>query len=671
MSNVGDWVIEKLFSWSTVFRYNAKFSDGKINLKLSVRHDANQVVMEQWKQSFIQASKILFHATDGQLQFGKIQFANNSLGSNGADAYLYECEGESLTGSKMYLCGDERFHPYIVVHEFGHHAFNLGDEYETISSDPAFCSNDPSTQRCIMEHKPQFGDSIDPTSGLITSGTVNEFCDETNHDVTSGNTQQVRNKCSCWNTIVKTPPFAELVVPSPQRTFSDVGHMEVVWEELLGHQRFLFVLDITSASKAKLAGIVDALATWADYCRQTRSSMGLVGASGEILFDLQPVDTDQKRLQIIAVLAKLTLPVVGLRVAANQAPWVFSKMPLAANQTLVWITENGLDGDSLKELAIQLRQLDVHAYPVVIGSGSPELDSFARETGGVANFVPTISDANDGAFAIQTAILTLSADLIENAGILGYEEMVWHSMAELAKHDGMSLTAGKDAIMRVRVGELPLSVGRDLPFYVEEGCERLTFMLSSTRAVELVLISPEGTIVSRRRNENDEGSGALHTITNPSRGVWTARVLRNLPSETKVALIAISENKRLQVDFDYVVAKDASAIGLKLFALFDNPIDNLAPLVNATSNELNEDRATAKLYPASSVVSNSSLSSALAIGTYLGQIPLDRSGNYTLVAKLRNLGTALKSGNCKCDKSFLANLTPPFERVVRRQLIVK
>jgi hypothetical protein len=674
MSIIGERIIEAFFGGNSVFTHSNKFSDSKLNLMVSIRHSASEAVIEQWKKSFLQASKILFHATNGQLQFGTIQYANNSLGSSDADAFLYECSGKSSTGSKMYLCGDERFRPYTIVHELGHYAFELGDEYKTQSDDVAFCSNDPNTQRCIMEHKAEFGDSIDAGTGLLTLGTVNEFCDESNHDVTSDNIQQSRNKRSCWNTIVSTAPFCALKIPESERVFSDLGHAAMVWQELPPDQKFLFVLDLTSTSFASVSGTVAALKIWANYCRLTHAWMGLINSLGEVLFDIQPVDTDQKRDQIIAELLEFKLP-NERRTPMVEAAKAFSKLKRSANQSMIWITESEHTADSLNQFATTLRQLAVHAYPLANASQFEELQLFASATGGAATCVKPREDPPDPAFTLQTALLLLSSDLIENAGSLGHEDIAWPSLGETSKQGNHSRSTSKEEELRIPIGELPFNIGRDYPFHVEAGCDRVSFMLACEHQspVELALISPNGEVISGLTDQDGESNTVFRSIPNPSPGVWTARVLRTSPAQLSATLIATAENKQLYATLDCVVVGGSLTIGLKGSVFFGGPIADLTPVVEVY---LDKPGRRAKpsftcLHPVSRVVPDTRVTAERASGLYLGQITVEEPGVYTAVAKFRNLGTALRLAPCVCTKSLLTNLTPPFERVVRRQVIVK
>lgn len=83
------------------------------------------------------ASSFLHKATLGQVQFGTIFLADNTLAV--ADAEILLLKDASTSGSTtggfgevgraMSLMDDTRTQPNLIIHEFGHHLWDLGDEY--------------------------------------------------------------------------------------------------------------------------------------------------------------------------------------------------------------------------------------------------------------------------------------------------------------------------------------------------------------------------------------------------------------------------------------------------------------------------------------------------------------------------------------------------------------
>ncbi|GAA0956566.1 hypothetical protein [Actinocorallia libanotica] len=131
----------------------------RFNLVVSLRHNADSPRLEEWRAAFERASALLFDATDGQHRFGTIYVCNNSSGGRNADAWLLEPDGRSTSAVRgirsetghMTLYGDERFKPFIVIHEFGHYAYGVRDEYTGTGGTPAECIGGSTGDACIME----------------------------------------------------------------------------------------------------------------------------------------------------------------------------------------------------------------------------------------------------------------------------------------------------------------------------------------------------------------------------------------------------------------------------------------------------------------------------------------------------------------------------------------
>ena len=120
----------------------------------------------KWKQAFECASKLLFEATQGQLQLGELKFQNNGCYNFVDDIFLDPSLDASLQGTgqgdpkkPFYGClkiSPQAMHePSVLVHEFGHYIINLNDEYiPATSTTPRrrTCQGKPSTHQCIMEY---------------------------------------------------------------------------------------------------------------------------------------------------------------------------------------------------------------------------------------------------------------------------------------------------------------------------------------------------------------------------------------------------------------------------------------------------------------------------------------------------------------------------------------
>lgn len=118
--------------------YGDNDDNGKFNFVIAAPHVWSALEKDEWQARFIEASRALYEATDGQLSFGDIFMADEAWGLAHAEfavhdfngtAYAtyggYGSLGQSIQLFKEQRTGDAR----TIVHEFGHHAFTLGDEY--------------------------------------------------------------------------------------------------------------------------------------------------------------------------------------------------------------------------------------------------------------------------------------------------------------------------------------------------------------------------------------------------------------------------------------------------------------------------------------------------------------------------------------------------------------
>lgn len=114
------------------------FNSGKFNFVVVTPSSWNATEKAEWQARFIEASQALYEASEGQLSFGEIFFGEEGWGLGHAEFVLHNFPstayatfgGYGKLGRAVQLFSDERTgDPRTIVHEFGHHAFELGDEY--------------------------------------------------------------------------------------------------------------------------------------------------------------------------------------------------------------------------------------------------------------------------------------------------------------------------------------------------------------------------------------------------------------------------------------------------------------------------------------------------------------------------------------------------------------
>jgi len=221
----------------------------KFTLMVSVRHDADPDTLNLWKNAFQQASELLYDATDGQHQFGTIFVCNKGLAGKSADIHLFADTGRSYVNlplpgldradGHMFLYGDEIGRPFVIVHEFGHYAYGLHDEYTGPFGDAECVENPPNASASIMEGGWWQAPVV---YGGLGEREISEFCVHSNHDPDQDSEQEHRHGKSCWETM--NDYYPELIIPEGLPDDGPIyGADPIDWIELEPETRLVLCLD--------------------------------------------------------------------------------------------------------------------------------------------------------------------------------------------------------------------------------------------------------------------------------------------------------------------------------------------------------------------------------------------------------------------------------------------
>ncbi|HZX48073.1 MAG TPA: VWA domain-containing protein [Nitrospirota bacterium] len=253
---------------SIIFAGEGRVIDGdpvKVDLIVNFLYDEQNV--DEWKPLFTEASKLLYNATEKQMQIGKVTVYNNcpeakdkadiwvlndnsgarahllGLGANGKHLWVSQTH-KSTSGAAKGQFG--------VVHELGHYAFNLGDEYIGTSMNknqaPAGTPTKNPAQAffCTLHNGGGKASIMDGGTKVSPNNTRTEFCTNPSHGFTTShesgyingnlyyiNNQESMNHEASWVTISRIANSqygVTLNQPSAEPADDISGHQAITWE---------------------------------------------------------------------------------------------------------------------------------------------------------------------------------------------------------------------------------------------------------------------------------------------------------------------------------------------------------------------------------------------------------------------------------------------------------
>ena len=232
-------------------------------LHLNLYYNYDETNMDSLRNAFTEASRLMFNATDGQLQFGTIRVSENSAFQDKADVWVES--GAGLAGAATGGMGTPGFHITIyrethrftaedgpdgdergqcgITHELGHYTFNLKDEYEDGGGGPPYyCTSTTGTVACIMDSGTQVHPThhrtewcTDPADSLSTAHVTNPITEQ----------ERLRGE-ACWETIVgrcSSSYGVTMSEPTVVDTSNPAGHVDPAWIVIGDQLRYVICLD--------------------------------------------------------------------------------------------------------------------------------------------------------------------------------------------------------------------------------------------------------------------------------------------------------------------------------------------------------------------------------------------------------------------------------------------
>ena len=557
---------------------NGTVVDGKVNM--TVRFTYREADVTSWRPLFDEASRLLYNATDGQLQLGRIRVTNSGQGKDAADIWILD--GNSGAFANVLGLGGQG-HIYLsqthkstsglaqgqfgLVHEFGHYGLGLYDEYKGIStplmlagageqvmrSQPhQFCTTQGDSAACIMDG----GTTIFPNHERT------EFCTAVHGDLSTRhnegvesdgaiyrNAQEALNGESCWETVART---AGLTSPLAVDTADPPGLQPIEWQVAPEYDRLVIVIDRSASMGLRPNSIAVAKET-ADllvgllHGRKTLvvdgaevalpgENLAIVTFAGDQAVELpfreilSDASKDSARAVIDAIVADVTTDHLvtdlggGLQAALDLITG--EGVVPASTETVILLSDGGQNaGSNPEDLVPALLARGARVYAVGIGgeANTKPLKEVADHTGG-RFFRAT---ATEDVAGIAQAI----AEDVRSAGIL-------QAFADS--------TTGQDESHAI---------------LIDSFAEEVTFALQWTDGtLDLTLTSPTGDVIDagsagqRPDVEADVSGSFLYLrVSYPEAGLWTALVHPVMIPETVAYGLRVSDENRnvsLQVTTD-------------------------------------------------------------------------------------------------------------------------
>lgn len=119
-----------------------RYRDGRFDLIVVANYLMPTEDWVAWERSFKKASEILFDASEGQMQFGRLYVCDENIGAGTADCILHSRDGVSNSplggfgspGSGPNLMASIKRDSLLIVHELAHYFWGLCDEYKSGSA---------------------------------------------------------------------------------------------------------------------------------------------------------------------------------------------------------------------------------------------------------------------------------------------------------------------------------------------------------------------------------------------------------------------------------------------------------------------------------------------------------------------------------------------------------
>lgn len=256
-------------------------ADGTIDITLNFRFPPSPAARTALRNQVIDASRLLWDASEGQMRIGRVTIACSAVNEDLADYWIFANPIRSNSPIDSLGVRGAHINQFfgdiggVFAHEFGHLGFGLGDEYTESQT------NCGGVGWCIEETPPAFTERNQCLMQQSPGVSWSEFCMATNHDLVRGNNATCRVNppdpdgapcaaaCERWNTTT--------------HLYETCGQSPSCWEALAAKFAFL-VAPAGLPLEAPPAGFVDPVFT--ETCTGADSVLLLLDRSGSMAWNV-------------------------------------------------------------------------------------------------------------------------------------------------------------------------------------------------------------------------------------------------------------------------------------------------------------------------------------------------------------------------------------------------
>jgi hypothetical protein len=534
-------------AWAHVARAGGgAIEGGKVDLSVMFGYDESDP--DAWRPLFEEGSRLLFNATNGQLQLGRVRVLSCGFDNERSDVWILDGDFGAFANI-LGLGGDGHIYlsqthkstsepalgQFGLVHELGHYAFGLYDEYDGVTQAGRFADAPAEQTKAFVAPNQFCTTDADVTACIMDGGTTvspnhlrTEFCTRaadhlsTRHNegvVVGGlryvNWQELINEESCWETMAAS---AGLVPPDDVQTGDPAGLEPIEWEVVEGVDRVVVCIDHSGSMSHRWLGLAKAAG---------KGVVDLLHAEKTVVLDSTEVTLAGEELGIVSFAARETVDFPMREVtdedARDAALAAIDAIPRTGAATNVGA---GLEA-ALHEIETQSETPACSEAIVLITDGHHNTGTDPMTV------LPAIVDRGVRVYSVGIGTNVGAGLLGALADSTGGEFFQLATAEDLVDVTADIAAAVRAAIQAGRQGGATSGEFQDFAILIDRLSEDVTNILDwDEGTLDLLLISPSGDEIDVESAEAREDVEAVRRgdhlyirVVNPEDGTWTARVM--------------------------------------------------------------------------------------------------------------------------------------------------